>query len=418
MSLRKRCSRSEPPTLATGDPNPLFCATSPRCEHVWHYDFRVNGVRHRASTDTSDKQKAKDIEAKERSRILDGRHGIRRQADITFRQFGETYIRDHSTLHKRSAQRDQEILKVLNRFFGSLILHEITTHRVEQFKRERLAGKWRGHKTTGTAKSIKPATVNRELDTLKSILSKAVEWGKLLESPARNVKRLKVDNRRTRILTDAEQRNLLKACPRKLRALVTLALISGARVGELLSLQWEHCQDGYMTFWETKNGKPRRIPISPAIQAVFDALPTVHRWVFTNAVTEDRYTVNGCAHVFNRAVTRANISNPDEVTLHTLRHTALSRMIAAGFDDYTVMEISGHSSTRMLARYTHPTEERKLGALDLPGLVTKWSQNEDAVSEDSKTASEIADLLRDFGGRQEDRTPDLRIANAALSQLS
>jgi len=31
-----------------------------------------------------------------------------------------------------------------------------------------------------------------------------------------------------------------------------------------------------------------------------------------------------------------------------------------GYDDYTVME----TSTRMLARYTHPTEERKIGALD------------------------------------------------------
>jgi hypothetical protein len=38
-------------------------------------------------------------------------------------------------------------------------------------------------------------------------------------------------------------------------------------------------------------------------------------------------------------------------------------MIAAGHDDYTVMEISGHSSTRMLARYTHPTEHRKADAL-------------------------------------------------------
>jgi hypothetical protein len=28
------------------------------------------------------------------------------------------------------------------------------------------------------------------------------------------------------------------------------------------------------------------------------------------------------------------------------------------------MAISGHSSTRMLARYTHPTEQRKIGALD------------------------------------------------------
>ena len=101
-----------------------------------------------------------------------------------------------------------------------------------------------------------------------------------------------------------------------------------------------------------------------------------------------------------------------------MQTTALSRLIAAGFDDYTVMQISGHSSTRMLARYTHPTEERKVGALALPSLVTKWSQNENAVSEDSKTASEIAELLENFGGRQEARTPDLRVANAALSQLS
>ena len=43
-----------------------------------------------------------------------------------------------------------------------------------------------------------------------------------------------------------------------------------------------------------------------------------------------------------------------------LRHTALSRMIAGGYDDYTVMEISGHSSTRMFRRYKHPTEERKI----------------------------------------------------------
>jgi integrase len=30
---------------------------------------------------------------------------------------------------------------------------------------------------------------------------------------------------------------------------------TGARIGELLALRWEHCQDGYVTFWETKNGR-------------------------------------------------------------------------------------------------------------------------------------------------------------------
>jgi integrase len=414
VSLRKRCSRTEEALLADGSANPLYCPTSPRCEHHWHYDFRVNGKRYRNTTETNDKHKARDIESKERSRILDGRHGIRRQPDITFRQFADIYLRDHADLHKRSAKRDREILKVLNRAFGSLILHEITAHRIEQYKRERLAGKWRANGQKSAANPLKPGTVNRELDTLKSVLSKAVEWGKLVESPARGVKRLKVDNRRTRILTDDEQRRVIAAAPRKMRLLITLVLITGARVGELLDLRWENITDGALTFLETKNGRVRRIPLSPAVEAVLEALPRQNPHVFTNAKTQDRYTVNGARHVFRRAVRRAGITSSD-ITLHTLRHTALSRMIDQGFDDYTVMEISGHSSTRMLARYTHPTEARKLDALDSFSVVTNWSQRPD---EDRDQLSDLKDLLGKVGGRREDRTPDLRVANAALSQLS
>jgi len=70
--LRKRCSRKVAVTFRDGSPNPFHCPKSPRCEHVWHYDFRVNRQRYRASTETDDKQKAKDIESKERARILDG----------------------------------------------------------------------------------------------------------------------------------------------------------------------------------------------------------------------------------------------------------------------------------------------------------------------------------------------------------
>jgi hypothetical protein len=84
-------------------------------------------------------------------------------------------------------------------------------------------------------------------------------------------------------------------------------------------------------------------------------------------------------------------------------------MIAQGVDDYTVMAISGHSTTRMLGRYTHPTEARKIDALDMPWLVTNWSHGE---SGDSTTAAEIAELLGKVGGRREDRTRDLCVANA------
>ncbi len=78
------------------------------------------------------------------------------------------------------------------------------------------------------------------------------------------------------------------------------------------------------------------------------------------------------------------------------------------------MAISGQSSTRMLARHTHPTEERKIGALSVPWLSTKRAHD---VADDAATDSDIAELLRNVGGRQGDRTPDLCIANARRTEM-
>jgi hypothetical protein len=61
--------------------------------------------------------------------------------------------------------------------------------------------------------------------------------------------------------------------------------------------------------------------------------------------------------------------------------------------------------------YTHPTE-RKIGALDLPGVGRIRAESNDAASQDLDTASEIKKSLKEIGGRREDRTPDLLVANA------
>ena len=386
MSLTKRCG----------------CPASPRCQHPWHYYFRVNGRRHRASTETTDKHQARNIEARERARILEGKHGIRRQPDITFCEFAKIYLRDHAEVHKRSIDRDREIIRRLNRVLGAVVLHEITRHRIEQYKRERLNGKCSAYKQKAPPEPLKAATVNRELDTLKSILTKAVEWGKLVESPARLVKRLPVENRRTRILTLDEQRRVIWACRERLRGIVTFALITGARIGEILSLRWDQCGGGMVTFLRTKSGKPRRFPISPVLAEVLAEQPTLTDWVFPNPRTQRPYTCVMAS--FRRALERAQITTGD-VTLHTLRHTALSRMIESGIDDYTVMAISGHSSTRMLERYTHPTESRKQAALETFTLSTQCPH--EPIEDEEKA-----------GGPHGDRTHDLRVANAALSQLS
>ena len=251
----------------------------------------------------------------------------------------------------------------MNRTFGALVLHEITSLRILQSQKDRLAGTWRAHGQTTKANAVKPAAVNRELDTLKAIVSKAVEWRMLVENPAAGVNRLKVENRRTRILSDAEQTALVDALRRKARLIVALLLVTAARVGEVLGLTWDDVTDSELVFLHTKNGRERRLPLTHGIRAVLAQLPRHTDVVFTHARTRDRYTVNGFRHSFNRALARAGIESGD-VSPHTLRHTALSRMIAHGTSDYTVMAISGHNSTRMLERYTHPTEELKVDALE------------------------------------------------------
>ena len=127
--------------------------------------------------------------------------------------------------------------------------------------------------------------MNRELDALKSVRSKAVEWGKPVESPARRVKRLRVENRRMRILTPDEERSLLNACQGKFRALVALAPLTGARRGELLALEWSHVTNDETVYVETKNDRSRRLPMTPSVRSVLANLFRVRPWVFTNPAT-------------------------------------------------------------------------------------------------------------------------------------
>ena len=94
-------------------------------------------------------------------------------------------------------------------------------------------------------------------------------------------------------------------------------------------------------------------------------------------------------------------------------------MIAAGHSDHTVMAISGHSTTRMLERYVHPVQELKVSALETASFFsqmdTPWTHGDPVAQRERK---ELDEFLRKSGGRREARTRGLRVANAALSQLS
>ncbi|AVO37130.1 site-specific integrase [Pukyongiella litopenaei] len=123
-------------------------------------------------------------------------------------------------------------------------------------------------------KKVKPGTVVRELSLLQSAIDLACdEWHQAKHlpngNPLRQVGRTRVDDRRERRLRPGEWQQLLDAIDDRrsplMRPLVVLALETGMRRGELLSLQWKNVDLDRRTALlpKTKNGHARTVPLSP-----------------------------------------------------------------------------------------------------------------------------------------------------------
>ncbi len=113
------------------------------------------------------------------------------------------------------------------------------------------------------------ATVNRYLAALSHMFSFAVKERRILDrNPVADIAKKKEARGRTRFLTDAERTALLDACGKSewqpLYTLVLLAITSGARRGELLTLRWADVdlKAGRALVRETKNGEQRTLPLA------------------------------------------------------------------------------------------------------------------------------------------------------------
>jgi len=115
-------------------------------------------------------------------------------------------------------------------------------------------------------------TVNRMRATLSALLRYAEKQGYLNSNPVKRVAGLAEHNKRVRWLSDEERRALLVACKAsswpRLYLLVVMALMTGARLGELLKLRWSDIdfKDRAALCRDTKNGDDRMLTLpEPAV---------------------------------------------------------------------------------------------------------------------------------------------------------
>lgn len=205
-------------------------------------------------------------------------------------------------------------------------------------------------------KGNKPATINRTLSLIKTILNKAKnEWEWIDKVPF--IKLLKVNNARTRWLTKEEAKRMLTELPQHLALMAEFALNTGLRNRELAHLKWSNLQyakDGNHTIFleETKNGKLRSIPLNKRSKEILSKLKDDKTSFIFNYKGKPISQCN--TRAFRKALRRAGIT---DFRWHDLRHTWASWHINAGTPLHVLQKLGGWSKYDMCLRYAHLDDE-------------------------------------------------------------
>jgi integrase len=206
-----------------------------------------------------------------------------------------------------------------------------------------------------------PNTVNRYLQVLSRVLSMAYENGIADGNSMSRVKRLREPEPRQRSLnqySDDEEERLMKALAAHGEHVVALAKLDlevGMRLGELLNARRADVDkiEQYIFIMQTKNDKPRMIPLSTRALEIFKRLrqdaPDDERIFDSKRTGRKRRQLMVC---FEQAVKEAGIG---DFHFHDLRHTFATRLRAANVHEYDIADLLGHSTTPGETRNTKVT---------------------------------------------------------------
>lgn len=298
------------------------------------------------------------------------KHGQRESCTFpTKREAQEWAARRESEL---SARRSGKVIRwTLTKVLDKYVL-EITPGkrgaikeaiRIKAFQRDELAQKimqdvtpsdladWRDKRV----KSVKPASVLREISTLRAVWTQARkgEWNYTDQDPWKEVTKPEPGKARNTTFTDDQVGRIVAALgydggrPSSKRKEAAVALLfsleTAMRAGEIVGLQWEHVylDRRLVHLPESKNEDARDVPLSKKAAALLECMKGLDdERVFTlNSGLLDTYYRSG------RAL--AGIKGP---TFHDARATAITRL-AKKLDILELARMVGHRDPRSLMVY-------------------------------------------------------------------
>jgi len=329
---------------------------------VYHADFNHNGRRICKRLSES-LPRAKTLMTQLRAQVEFGEFDLKSQ-DYPWQDLRDEYVRYVRQTVKRPKEYERDIEK-LESFTTIKTVGQVTPALVHLFRDHRIK------------EGVTPRTINRQVGTIRAMLNRGVEWGRIAENPIASVKQLKhpQKTKKRRALDVVEFKALFEKSPPHLSRVWRMLAETGMRREEVVALKFEDVdiEAGTVTILaeNAKSGRQRIVPLSPAMckEIATLAATAAHRQPATGGakaetlrlrrnfsrqhvfVTPRNTTlVNNLLREFYRCCKVAGIEDGQpggSVDIHAIRGSFVTHAIGAGASPKDVQTIVGHASLSM-----------------------------------------------------------------------
>ncbi|WP_223596688.1 tyrosine-type recombinase/integrase [Neobacillus bataviensis] len=256
--------------------------------------------------------------------------------------------------------------------FGHMRLDQINSFQILNFLDN--LGK-DGSRSDGKAGKLSSATIQFNHRILRNIFKRAVDWKVIKESPVSNIQKPKVESKKAQVYTE-EQVNILMShllnADEKWKMIITLAITTGMRRGEILALQWDHIdlekgkiyvkqsltytkENGYIFRQPKTKNSIRTISLSPNVTEQLkqfkllknkEKLRVGDKWegqerflLFSTWDGKPMYPTS-ITSWWRKKINEIGLPH---ITFHELRHTSATLLINQGVHMKTISARLGHS---------------------------------------------------------------------------
>lgn len=282
----------------------------------------------------------------------------------TFQELADWYL-VLPAVQKKNFPRKKIAINKFNEIMGDKFVNKLVQTDLEKYQYER------------EKQGFAPKTIDDEVQEARSMVNKGVINSKItgiagdtlraFEETSKLLKR--GENRRDRIVTHQEFESLLAHSPQHLKSIISIGYYTGMRRKEILNLLWYKTyrdNEGnihrmpkvdlgnrviHLEKHETKEKKPKDIPICDELYQVLNNLPQDSDYVFTY----HNKPIKAFTRSFKTACENAGILygrfKQGGLIFYDLRHTFITNMRKAGVAKSVRMSVAGHSTEEMALRY-------------------------------------------------------------------